>query len=190
MYLGHTYIYCLFSCIWHRWSNLLKCMRIYQYDFTRSSSASIIWQGTSYNYRNLFFHIYVWRIIYLVSFWTHLSRLCIIGIQNTLILVYSYFLTIRFTEWSIKHIVCGKQYIAVWEAPESCCQSGDQQILEADKGYLSSTVTLNTGCGSTACPWQINAPNGQNLDVFIWDFNQRELAFVQSCFKRCLQIYM
>ena len=43
-------------------------------------------------------------------------------------------------------------------------------IVEADRGYLSSSVTAKTGCGSTACPWQVYAPSGQKIDIFLWDF--------------------
>ena len=68
------------------------------------------------------------------------------------------------------------KYIAVLQAQEPCCNtSSGMLIIEADRGYLSSSVTAKTGCGSTACPWQIYAPSGQKIDIFLWDFQYGKL---------------
>ena len=59
---------------------------------------------------------------------------------------------------------------------EPCCNFSDSKlIVEADSGYLSSSVAAETGCGTSACPWQIQAPRGQKIDIFLWDFQYRKL---------------
>ena len=62
-------------------------------------------------------------------------------------------------------------YIAVIEHGENCCHLGsDRPIVRAAVGYLANSVTLDTGCGSTDCAWQLQTSEGKRLNISIYDF--------------------
>ena len=66
--------------------------------------------------------------------------------------------------------------IAVVESQGRCCVSpGDKLLVETESGYISSSVTAETGCGSSTCPWLIQAPSGQSIEIFLWDFEYSKL---------------
>ncbi len=56
---------------------------------------------------------------------------------------------------------------------------GDREACRADKmvlvpgplGYLSSTVTEETACGSVSSPWRIDALPGQRINITLMDFS-------------------
>ena len=50
------------------------------------------------------------------------------------------------------------------------CQNSDFLRLTSTEGYLSSTVTASNGCGSSTCPWQIEAKPGQTVNLTLWSF--------------------
>ena len=77
-------------------------------------------------------------------------------------------------EWITMYISYWFQTLSVLGAHQFCCQSSSGPVMvNAERGYISSTVTFDTGCGSSSCPWQINAPSGQRIDIFLWDFEYR-----------------
>ena len=60
---------------------------------------------------------------------------------------------------------------SVWSPGEFCCQSnGDVVNVEANTGFIASSVTEMTGCGDSDCPWKLTVPKGQNLNISLYDF--------------------
>ena len=53
-----------------------------------------------------------------------------------------------------------------------CCQSRDDKvILAANKGLIANYITQSSGCGGTDCPWVLEAPPGQVLNISLYDFS-------------------
>ena len=42
--------------------------------------------------------------------------------------------------------------------------------MESSIGYIASSVTEMTGCGNSDCPWVLTAPQGQQLNISLYDF--------------------
>ena len=60
---------------------------------------------------------------------------------------------------------------SVWSPGEFCCQShGDVVNMESSIGYIASSVTEFTGCGNSDCQWKLTAPQGQQLNISLYDF--------------------
>ncbi len=65
---------------------------------------------------------------------------------------------------------------------ENC--SGVQVIeptTEYSVGYLSSSVTAQTGIGSWDCPWVIKADVGQQINVTLLDFTLKGISGGPRC---------
>ena len=54
------------------------------------------------------------------------------------------------------------------------CDRGGYLKIPSTSGYLSSSVTSKTGCGSTSCPWTIEPKSGQKLNITFHNYNQPE----------------
>ena len=54
------------------------------------------------------------------------------------------------------------------------CHTSGQAKVTGDRGYLASIVTMETqddeGCGSSRCPWLIQVPAGQGINLTLIDF--------------------
>ena len=62
-------------------------------------------------------------------------------------------------------------YFAVSSPGDQCCQGPNNHIyLNAMHGYIASSVTRLTGCGYIDCPWHLIAPNGQQMNISLYDF--------------------
>ena len=52
-----------------------------------------------------------------------------------------------------------------------CCQTpGDRVILTQTEGLISNYMTAASGCGSTGCPWVVEALPGQMINISLFDF--------------------
>ena len=61
-------------------------------------------------------------------------------------------------------------FSVVQSAPHQCMNSG-HVVIPSSPGYLSSTVTHETQCGSPDTPYLIRLNKGQQLNVTLIDFN-------------------
>lgn len=68
-------------------------------------------------------------------------------------------------------------YRCVKVAESSCrsCHTAGHAKVTGDRGYLASIVTMETqndegGCGSSRCPWLIQVPAGQGINLTLIDF--------------------
>jgi hypothetical protein len=52
------------------------------------------------------------------------------------------------------------------------CKSSSYVKIQTDSGYLASSVTQLTGCGSVDCPWRIEARPGQRINLTLFDFSK------------------
>ena len=50
------------------------------------------------------------------------------------------------------------------------CAGGQLLLVAPPSGYLASTVTQTTGCGSVDAPWLIQAAPGQRISISLLDF--------------------
>ena len=56
--------------------------------------------------------------------------------------------------------------------PESeKCQSSGHIPVKSHEGYLASTITETTGCGTVVAPWRIEAERGQIIELHLLDFS-------------------
>lgn len=53
---------------------------------------------------------------------------------------------------------------------EKACSKSSHLVTNASNGYLSSVVTLETGCGSRDTPWRIQVKPGQTINISLFDF--------------------
>ena len=44
-------------------------------------------------------------------------------------------------------------------------------MQDKSEGFLASVVTLETGVGSSDCPWRLSVPPGQRINLTLHDFN-------------------
>ena len=66
---------------------------------------------------------------------------------------------------------CIIQLIAVIQHVGSCCQTPDDRAFVAvGSGSLASSVALDTGCGKRECPWELQALEGERINISIYDF--------------------
>ena len=53
-----------------------------------------------------------------------------------------------------------------------CCQTPENKIiLRESTGLISNYMTQSSGCGGTDCPWVLKAPQGQMINISLFDFN-------------------
>ena len=84
--------------------------------------------------------------------------------------------------WTLKHVLV--QFImlnyafsfAVARPNQELCQANGFIKLEATSGYLSSLVTEETGCGTSATPWILEALPGQQINLTLLDFTFNTLG--------------
>lgn len=50
------------------------------------------------------------------------------------------------------------------------CQTAKYVKLTSSSAYLSSQVTQETGCGTALCPWVIEVPRGQRINITLLDY--------------------
>ena len=62
-------------------------------------------------------------------------------------------------------------YFSVADPGKQCCQGSEKHVyLNAMHGHIASSVSRATGCGNLDCPWHLVAPNGQQLNISLYDF--------------------
>ena len=61
-------------------------------------------------------------------------------------------------------------YFVVTTASEDLCRSSTFVKIVSNRGYLASSVSMETGCGSAASPWIIEAELGQRINLTLLDF--------------------
>ena len=84
--------------------------------------------------------------------------------------------------WTLKHVLV--QFVmlnyafsfAVARPNQELCQANGFIKLEATSGYLSSLVTEETGCGTSATPWILEALPGQQINLTLLDFTFNTLG--------------
>lgn len=67
----------------------------------------------------------------------------------------------------------------------SQCQKSDFLKVTTPSGFLTSDVTWRTGCGTTSCPWLIEAERGQRINISLFDFSQgaKSVKTAKICYK-------
>ena len=66
------------------------------------------------------------------------------------------------------HLKCLVIVVITVHSPATDCDSAT--LITDTSGYLSSLVTMDTGCGSTEAPWVVRAKLGQRLNITLYDF--------------------
>lgn len=66
--------------------------------------------------------------------------------------------------------------VAVAVPSSQCCRDANMMVLKDSVGYLASSVTERTGCGSIDCPWFIEAAKGQKINITLYDFGVQEVT--------------
>ncbi len=61
--------------------------------------------------------------------------------------------------------------VAVFWPRESLCRGSDYARPVASAGFLASTVTEATGCGSAETPWLLQVARGQRVNLTLHDFS-------------------
>ena len=81
-------------------------------------------------------------------------------------------LNINITQILLQETFCyTMNYVAVAEHSGNCCQFAEaRMIVRVGSGFLANSITLGTGCGSRDCPWQLQALEGQRINISIYDF--------------------
>ena len=51
-----------------------------------------------------------------------------------------------------------------------CCATSAQARLQTSSGHIASIVTEESGCGSIDCPWLIEVPKGQRVNISLYEF--------------------
>lgn len=59
------------------------------------------------------------------------------------------------------------------------CDSSDTLPVPHSSGYFSSQVS-QSGCGTKRCPWHINVPAGQRINITLFDFGTPASAAADS----------
>ena len=60
-------------------------------------------------------------------------------------------------------------YLTVSSKGNSCLETGTN--LTANQGWIPSSITMETGCGSRDLPWMITVDPGQRINVTLLDFS-------------------
>ncbi|KAK2146945.1 hypothetical protein LSH36_577g02040 [Paralvinella palmiformis] len=68
---------------------------------------------------------------------------------------------------------CSKDLRIVYASKDYCENSEAVEVRES-AGYLSSLVTMETGCGSLDSPWWVTVQPGQTITLSLLDFDVRE----------------
>ena len=63
--------------------------------------------------------------------------------------------------------------ITVATAMRGLCDSSNYVKLVSSEGYIASSITEETGCGSLETPWIIQVDPGQRINISLYDFNLR-----------------
>ena len=72
--------------------------------------------------------------------------------------------------------------VSVTTARPQVCHSSKFVKVTSPHGYLSSTVTTQTTCGSATTPWVVEAEPGQRVNLTLLDFGaqNRQLRVVEG----------
>ncbi len=62
-------------------------------------------------------------------------------------------------------------HVSVFSPTREQCRDSDFARPATPSGFLASTVTADTGCGSAQTPWMITVPRGQRINVTLHDFS-------------------
>lgn len=63
----------------------------------------------------------------------------------------------------------------VIESGSSNCQPCNSRVMKvvSPQGFLSSETTAQSNCGSSNCPWMIEAPDGQTIIIILYRFSNK-----------------
>ena len=61
--------------------------------------------------------------------------------------------------------------LSVITAKRNVCRSAANVRLPVTEGYISNIVAMETGCGTKDCPWILQAPKGQKIQITLHEFN-------------------
>ena len=62
-------------------------------------------------------------------------------------------------------------YFSVVYPKQQCCQGHENHVyINAMHGHIASSVSRQRRCGNMDCPWYLVAPNGQQINVTLYDF--------------------
>jgi len=65
---------------------------------------------------------------------------------------------------------CRSLVVAVVTAETERCGVGQPITLRVQSGYLSSSVTTDTGRGAAGCPWRLTVDEGQRINLTLINF--------------------
>ena len=60
--------------------------------------------------------------------------------------------------------------VTVVTAQDQVCRTDVPITLTSPTGYISSSITMETGRGSQACPWRIEVLPGQRINITLYNF--------------------
>jgi len=64
------------------------------------------------------------------------------------------------------------------------CDESDMLRVPTSSGYLASHVTWTTSCGSSTCPWLVEAEEGQQINLTLYDFSEPKAESIgKICWK-------
>ena len=64
--------------------------------------------------------------------------------------------------------------IPVQSPTRESCHSYKPIRVQERSGYLASVVTMETGYGSSRCPWRLKVSSGQRINITLLDFGTRK----------------
>lgn len=50
------------------------------------------------------------------------------------------------------------------------CEASEHIRVTGTSGYLSSAITMESGCGSPQCPWIIETQPGQTVNITLMNY--------------------
>ena len=72
----------------------------------------------------------------------------------------------------LEYIKLNGQILSAVSCEKSMCQTSDYLRVTSAGGFLSSDVTQKSGCGSSSCPWVLEAQPGQQINISLLDFSR------------------
>ena len=58
----------------------------------------------------------------------------------------------------------------VTHCDQTMCRMSQPILLQSPSGYIASSEVASTGCGSMGCPWTMEVPEGQKINLTLYDF--------------------
>ncbi len=74
---------------------------------------------------------------------------------------------------------------AVAVPTEERCHLKHQRTITSQRGFLSSLVTQESGCGTSSLPWRVTVKSGQKINISLYDFAMTETKYSSPVVNQC-----